>query len=83
MIEIKAEHEDKIFPIRDFISELQKIQDERFEKLLAELIADGFDSDLTDRLFDYIFNSDPAVEQVTFEEFCDGKFMRKYHQENQ
>ena len=82
-IEIKATHEDKIFPIRDFISKLGKVQDEQFERLYAELVADGFPSDegSKDWLFDYCFNSDPDEEVVSLEEYMDSDYMRKYRSE--
>jgi hypothetical protein len=78
--EIKAEHEDKIFPIRDFICRLGRVQDEQFKKLHAELVADGFppDEEMKSWLFDYCFNSDVDEEVVSFEEYCDCDFMRTY-----
>ena len=79
-MKVKAEHEDKIYPVREFICRLQRIQDEQFENLLKELREDGFPEDerSADRLFDYCYNSDIDEEVVCFEEFCDFEFMRKY-----
>ena len=74
-MKIKAEHEDKIFPIREFIVRLGIIQDEQFNKISAELIADGFDPKLTDLLFDYLYNTD-LEEDRTFEEFIPPKYRK-------
>ena len=80
---VKAEHEDKIYPIREFIHRLGDVQEEQFERLWSELVADGMEGDeiTKDWLFDYCFNSDPEEDQVTFEEFCDKEYMRKYRRE--
>jgi len=60
-----------IYPVRMFISKLGDVQDDAFDKLYGELIADGFPSDelAKDWLFDYMFNSDPEEDPQTLEEF--------------
>lgn len=79
-MKVKAEHEDKIYPIREFICRLGRIQDEQFEQLRKELVADGFpdDEQAIGWLFDYCFNSDIDKEVVSLEEYCDGNFMKTY-----
>jgi len=74
-MKIKAEHEDTIFPIREFVVRLGIIQDEQFEKLYAELLADDFPADpvTRDLLFDYLYNTD-LKEDRTFEEFIPLKY---------
>jgi hypothetical protein len=79
-MDIKAKHEDKIYPIREFICRLGRVQDEQFKLLHSELVADGFpdDESTTNWLFDYCFNSDVDKEVVSFEEYCDCEFMQEY-----
>jgi hypothetical protein len=82
MIKVKPEHEDDIFPIREFVCRLGKVMDEQFDKLYVKLVADGFPEDESTKswLFDYLFNSDCDKEVVSFEEYMDSEFMIEYRQ---
>ncbi len=58
---IKAELDDKAYDVAKFVQELGKIQDKRFEDLMAtvkekNLVKDVEEAELRDWLFDYIFN---------------------------
>lgn len=60
-IKINAALDDKAFYIGDFIHELHKVQDQKFEELWAEVKAKGWiqdmdEDDAKDWLFDYIYN---------------------------
>lgn len=63
---IKGSHEDLIFKNQAFVQELGKVQDLYFDTLVEELKEDGFDVELIDWLFDYVYNCD---EMVTFSEY--------------
>jgi hypothetical protein len=82
MKKIKGEHEDIIYPVREFICRLGRVQDEKFKELRQTLVADGFpdDEEMTNWLFDYCFNSDIDEETVSLEEYCDSDFMREYRE---
>ena len=58
--------EDEIYRVKNFINELQKVQDQYFEKLVNNL---RIDSQGEGFLFDYIFNADSEDNQKTFEEY--------------
>jgi len=79
-IVIKGEHDDMIYPVREFISRLGKVCDREFDELYEKLVADGFpdDESTKDWLFDYIWNSDPETDPFTFEEFCDWEYKREF-----
>jgi hypothetical protein len=53
--ELKGEHEDLIFKNREFIKEIEKVQDLYFETLVLEL---GLNDKGEEWLFDYIYNGD-------------------------
>jgi hypothetical protein len=53
--ELKGEHEDLIFKNREFIKEIEKVQDLYFKTLVLEL---GLNEKGEEWLFDYIFNGD-------------------------
>ena len=60
-IKIDAELDDKAFYIGDFIHELHKVQDQKFEELWAEAKANNWiegmsEADAKEWLFDYCFN---------------------------
>lgn len=64
---ITGEQEDKIYAARKFIQELQKVQEDYFTKISADL---GFEpeGDMDDWLFDYIFND---TSNNGFEEYLE------------
>jgi hypothetical protein len=59
---IKGEHEDRIYVERTFIRELMKVQDDREERLFQELFPHYKDlideENFRENLFDYIYNYD-------------------------
>lgn len=65
-MKVKPQHEDRIYAVKTFISELSKVQDLYFQNLVKEM-------DITptgeEYLFDYIFNS---TEEEDFEHYLDG-----------
>jgi hypothetical protein len=63
--------EDAIFRVAEFIQELTKVQDEKYNELVKSL---GLNSDGDDFLFDYIFNTD---REITFDEYIIN-FGKKY-----
>lgn len=76
---VEGSTEDEIFAQKAFINELQKVCDERFEKLWAVVREDALknisfeetgisEGDLNDYLFDYIYNNN---EELMFEEYLD------------
>lgn len=77
-IKIEGRHDDMIYPVRERVAFLQKICDQEYDALEAALIDDGLNAGLADYLFDYVYNSDPDKEPVTFEEFCDHDYMREF-----
>lgn len=54
--------EDAIYTVKIFVNELQKIQNEYFNKLVADL---NLNKEGEDWLFDYIFNSDDEVDDFS------------------
>lgn len=62
-MKIKGSWEDKIWKVREFIQELEKVQEVYFDNLFEELNEDNFsnefesEEDANEWLFDYIFNS--------------------------
>lgn len=68
MKKIKGETEDKIWKVREFVSELSKVQDKYYEDLVNEL---GEELDgVEDFLFDYVYNNQDY--EGTFEEYLAG-----------
>lgn len=54
--------EDAIYKVKIFVNELQKIQNEYFDRLVTDL---HLNKDGEDWLFDYIFNSDDEVDDFS------------------
>ena len=68
----KKEHpEDRIFAVKRFINELSNVQDFYFNQLMLEL---NLKDEVTDYLFDYIFNENSDLE---FNEYLE-KFDKNY-----
>jgi hypothetical protein len=71
-IQIEGSWEDEIFRVKEFVSELAKVQDQYFTELFNKLETEGLcerfgDSEkANDFLFDYVFNT---TKEETFEEF--------------
>lgn len=59
--------EDEIYRVGEFISELTKIQETYFKKLVADL---HLNKNGEDWLFDYIYNC-PELNVISFEEYLD------------
>jgi len=76
---IKAEHEDMIFPVREFITRLRRIMTREIAELYDQLINDGFpqDQEMMDKLIKYVAHSDHTTNSLTFEEFCEEDFSVK------
>ena len=66
----KGEWEDKIYKAKEFIQQLDKVQNNYYEELRESLIVDGFDKleELDDYLWDFIFN-EPLDIKIEFEEY--------------
>jgi hypothetical protein len=64
--------EDAIYKVKTFINELQKVQENYFNKLVSDL---KITKESEDWLFDYIYNSDETVDD--FSHYLD-LFKRKY-----
>tara|TARA_R110002153_G_scaffold45929_3_gene129360 strand:- start:7862 stop:8113 length:252 start_codon:yes stop_codon:yes gene_type:complete len=68
MKNISGKWEDSIFAAKNFIQELSKVQDERFDKIFQELQEEGFsdqfdsEDEAKDYLFDYIYNEDDKTK---------------------
>ena len=68
MKNISGKWEDSIFAVKNFIQELSKVQDERFDKIFQELQEEGFsdqfdsEDEAKDYLFDYIYNEDDKTK---------------------
>ena len=56
---------DRIYDEKNFLAELSKVLDDRFDKLAKEL---KMNKDGEDWLFDYIFNGSPDID---FEEYLE------------
>lgn len=66
-MDIKGEVEDMIYAKKLFINELQKVQDQTYDKLVKDIIEIQPEiEDVEDFLFDYVFN-----EEKTDNEFQD------------
>ena len=64
----KPHIEDEIFRIKNFLSELTKVQTAYFEKLAKDY---NFNEKGNDWLFDYIFNSGEDGEKMEFQEYLE------------
>tara|TARA_R110000764_G_scaffold63756_2_gene134726 strand:- start:212 stop:451 length:240 start_codon:yes stop_codon:yes gene_type:complete len=68
MKNISGKWEDSIFAVKNFIQELSKVQDERFEAIFEKLEKEGFSDQFDsvdqarDYLFDYIYNEDDKTK---------------------
>lgn len=61
----KFHFEDKIFKSREFIKELNKVQDKYYNRLCSDL---RIHHTIEDALFDYIFNEE---NDISFEEYLE------------
>jgi len=67
--------EDEIYKVKNFINELQRVQDQYFNKLVSNL---RIDSQGEEFLFDYIYNGDEEDNEKTFEEYITPYTSRPY-----
>ncbi len=66
---VSGEVEDEIYRVSTFIRELQKVQDDYYEKLVDFMNKhEKVDEKIKDFLFDYIYNES---DKITFDEFLD------------
>jgi len=59
--------DDAIIKVKEFINELQKVQEKYYNDLVDDL---NIDNELNDWLFDYIYNEDADIE-LMFTEYLE------------